>query len=86
MDPLQNITSVGLIGLGAMGKPMAKNLARKLPEHINLQVYDVFPAAGNELCSSYPGKVYQAANPADLASKSVRIAFYLLFVKKKILP
>ena len=65
---------VGFIGLGAMGKPMAGNLAKKLPPDSLIHVFDVVQAAVDELCTEFPNRVVKSANAKEVAEKSVRIA------------
>ncbi len=65
--------SVGFIGLGAMGKPMAGHLANKLPTNSLIHVFDVVEAAVDELCKEYPNRVIKSANAKAVAEKSVRI-------------
>jgi 3-hydroxyisobutyrate dehydrogenase-like beta-hydroxyacid dehydrogenase len=65
--------SVGFIGLGAMGKPMAGHLANKLPPETLIYVFDVVQAAVDELCAEFPNKVVKSSNAKDVAEKSVRI-------------
>lgn len=66
-------TAVGFIGLGAMGKPMAGHLAKKLPPDTVIYVFDVMQAAVDELRSEFPGRVVKSANAKEVAEKSVRI-------------
>jgi 3-hydroxyisobutyrate dehydrogenase-like beta-hydroxyacid dehydrogenase len=65
--------SVGFIGLGAMGKPMAEHLAKKLPPETLIYVFDVVQAAVDELCTEFPNKVVKSVNAKEVAGKSVRI-------------
>ncbi|PYH92319.1 6-phosphogluconate dehydrogenase C-terminal domain-like protein, partial [Aspergillus ellipticus CBS 707.79] len=51
---LSDFTSVGFIGLGAMGKHMASQLALKLPPNARLHIYDIARAPMEELTSKYP--------------------------------
>jgi 3-hydroxyisobutyrate dehydrogenase len=67
-------SSVGFIGLGAMGKPMAEHLAKKLPPETLIYVFDVVQAAMDQLCTEFPNRVVKCANAKDLAEKSVRVA------------
>ena len=55
---------IGFIGLGIMGRPMAKNLIKAGYE---LVVYDVVGAAVDELCGC---GAERGANPADVAAKA----------------
>ncbi|KAL2837701.1 NAD binding domain of 6-phosphogluconate dehydrogenase-domain-containing protein [Aspergillus pseudoustus] len=63
-------TSVGFIGLGAMGKPMAEQLAIKLPTNVPLIVYDIVASAVTDLVERYPGKVLAGKSPLDVTAKS----------------
>lgn len=53
---------VGFIGLGNIGKPMAKNL---LGQSFGAMVYDVFPAA----CEEFKAAGAEVANPAHMGSQ-----------------
>lgn len=64
--------SVGFIGLGLMGKPMVQNLAKKLPSGTRIHVHDVVTAAIDELCNSYPDKVFRCENAKEVTEQSVR--------------
>ncbi len=55
---------IGFIGLGIMGKPMSKNLLKKGHE---LVVYDIVPAAMDEVAAAGAAK---GASAADAASRS----------------
>ncbi|KAJ5677042.1 uncharacterized protein N7477_002675 [Penicillium maclennaniae] len=46
--------NVGFIGLGAMGYPMAANLATKLPEGSKVYVFDIFKGALESFTKSHP--------------------------------
>ena len=63
--------SVGFIGLGAMGKPMAINLARKLPHGSQIHVHDVVLAAVDEVYEISPGTIVKCANAMEVTEKSV---------------
>ncbi len=56
--------NIGFVGLGIMGKPMARNLMKAGYE---LTVYDLFPAPVEELAAEGASA---ASSPADVASKS----------------
>ena len=56
--------NIGFIGLGIMGKPMAKNL---LAAGKSLVVYDIVPAAVEELVSAGAEK---GTSPRDVAERS----------------
>lgn len=55
---------IGFVGLGIMGKPMARNLMKAGYE---VTVYDLFPDPVEELAGEGAGK---GESPADVASKS----------------
>jgi 3-hydroxyisobutyrate dehydrogenase len=63
--------SVGFIGLGLMGKPMVENLAKKLPSGTCINVHDVLAAAVDELCSSYPERVFRCGSAKEVTEQSV---------------
>ncbi|KAK5655103.1 hypothetical protein OQA88_6002 [Cercophora sp. LCS_1] len=62
--------TLGFIGLGAMGKPMVTNLAKKLPSGSIIQVYDIVTAPAEELTTHFPGIVNQCFSASEVASKS----------------
>ncbi|KAL3443405.1 NAD binding domain of 6-phosphogluconate dehydrogenase-domain-containing protein [Aspergillus insuetus] len=64
------ITSLGFIGLGAMGKPMAAQLATKLPATVQLIVYDIVDTAVQDLATRYPSKVLAGESPVDVTARS----------------
>lgn len=71
---MSDFRTVGFIGLGAMGLPMAEQLATKLPAESRLCVYDVNAAAMDDLarrCSSLGRGVDTGESPRDVASQSV---------------
>ena len=65
--------TLGFIGLGAMGWPMAGHLADKLPQQTKIYVFDVVGSLMDDLCAKYPKKVSKAKNARDVAEKSVRV-------------
>ncbi|KAK3933631.1 NAD binding domain of 6-phosphogluconate dehydrogenase-domain-containing protein [Diplogelasinospora grovesii] len=58
---------IGFIGLGAMGKPMVVNLAKKLPRGSRLYIYDVVPDAMDELSASFPDIIVRCTCARDVA-------------------
>ena len=60
------MTTIGFIGLGIMGKPMARNLARA---GFSLVLHSRSQASVDELVAEIPGAV-AAANPAEVARAS----------------
>jgi 3-hydroxyisobutyrate dehydrogenase len=67
-----SVSNIGFIGLGAMGFPMAEQLATKLPSTTTIIVYDVVESAINELVEKYPGKVFAGTSPKHVVENSVR--------------
>lgn len=63
---------VGFVGLGAMGKHMAEQLAIKLPAKAQVFVFDVAKGPVEELEKNYPGRIIGCTSPKDVAGKSVR--------------
>lgn len=70
MGSVEN-TSVGFIGLGAMGRPMAGHLANKLPGNTLIYVFDVVQKVIDDLCAEFPKRVVKAANAKAVAEKCV---------------
>jgi len=64
-------TTVGFIGLGAMGRPMCGHLANKLPAETKIYVFDVVQKVLDEVCAEFPNKVFASPNAKDVADKSV---------------
>ncbi|KAK4038862.1 NAD binding domain of 6-phosphogluconate dehydrogenase-domain-containing protein [Parachaetomium inaequale] len=62
--------SIGFIGLGAMGKPMATNLARSLPPGSHIHAHDTVEAPVDEFCTSFPDIAVKCASARELAEKS----------------
>lgn len=63
--------AVGFIGLGAMGVPMVRHLADKLPAEVPIYVFDIVQSVVDELPTQYKGKIFGANNARDVAAKSV---------------
>jgi 3-hydroxyisobutyrate dehydrogenase len=64
-------TSVGFIGLGAMGKPMVINLAKKLPKGSQIHVYDIVMAVVDETVALFPDSIFKCASAKEVAEKCV---------------
>ncbi|KAK4185883.1 NAD binding domain of 6-phosphogluconate dehydrogenase-domain-containing protein [Podospora australis] len=62
--------SVGFVGLGAMGRPMVANLARKLPAGSRIYVHDVVPTVVEELCTEFAGIVDKSDSAMNVAQLS----------------
>lgn len=60
-------TSVGFIGLGAMGKPMVINLAKKLPKGSRIHVYDIVTAVVDETVTLFPDSIFKCASAKEVA-------------------
>jgi 3-hydroxyisobutyrate dehydrogenase-like beta-hydroxyacid dehydrogenase len=58
---------IGFIGLGIMGKGMARNLITKIPG--DYVVWNRSAAASEELAAAFPGKVTIAATAAEVVAK-----------------
>lgn len=68
---LTDYRTVGVIGLGVMGYPMASNLAQKLPDATKLVVYDVNAEAMERFSAQFPGKAVKGKHAQDVFSQSV---------------
>ena len=64
-------SSVGFIGLGAMGLPMAGHLAAKLPEGTRIYVFDVVQSLINEACNLHPKKVTSCSSAREVSERTV---------------
>lgn len=71
MSPIDEFKSLGFIGLGAMGLPMAQHLATKLPLGSPIWVYDVVEGVVNEFCAEFPERVFKAQSAKDVAERVV---------------
>ncbi|KAK3312717.1 NAD binding domain of 6-phosphogluconate dehydrogenase-domain-containing protein [Apodospora peruviana] len=65
--------NVGFIGLGAMGLPMAANLATKLPTGSRLFVFDVSKAAMEAFTKSHPTSSEMCDSTRTVAAKATII-------------
>ncbi|GAB7349592.1 hypothetical protein MBLNU459_g0281t2 [Dothideomycetes sp. NU459] len=68
--PSADYKSIGFIGLGAMGRPMAAHLAKKLPDSTRIYVFDVAQAVVKEFAEEFPNKVFVGSSAKDVADKS----------------
>lgn len=80
---LSRFTQVGFIGLGAMGKHMAEQLAIKLPDHARVSIFDVAKPPIEELVRKYPGKVVRCTSPRKVAESSVSFASRILLKRPR---
>ncbi|KAB5513593.1 NAD binding domain of 6-phosphogluconate dehydrogenase-domain-containing protein [Coniochaeta sp. 2T2.1] len=63
-------TSIGFIGLGLMGSPMAANLARKLPPGSRIHVHDVVPSAISSLQTAFPDVIVPCSSAKEVTLRS----------------
>lgn len=63
--------SVGFIGLGTMGFPMAENLISKLPKESKLFVYDVSAESVDKFKAKFPKAVVACASAREVTEQSV---------------
>lgn len=63
--------SIGFIGLGVMGYPMVENLAKKLPQPVNVYLFDVVTQPMHMLSLQSNGKVKPCGSAKDVADKAV---------------
>ncbi|KAF2010789.1 hypothetical protein BU24DRAFT_471842 [Aaosphaeria arxii CBS 175.79] len=73
MADTHQFSTLGFIGLGAMGKPMVVHLANKLPPESKLYVFDVFEKVVDDLVAEYPGRIYKGTSAKDVAQRSETI-------------
>lgn len=66
--------SIGWIGLGVMGCPMASNLLKKMDSATLLYVFDVAKAVVDKFVEEGDGRVFACQSSKEVADKSVRIA------------
>jgi 3-hydroxyisobutyrate dehydrogenase-like beta-hydroxyacid dehydrogenase len=63
--------TLGFIGLGAMGSPMVRHLATKLPPESRIWVYDVVENLLDDICVEYPEKVVKGESAKHVAQQVV---------------
>ena len=68
---MMTAANVGFVGLGAMGLPMARQLAMKLSDAGHLYVFDIAEALVKEISEEYPAKVTGCHSAREVAEKSV---------------
>ena len=69
---ISKISGLGFVGLGAMGLPMAGHLAAKLPENIQINIFDINQSSVDQLHNDYPKRVVKCTSAKDVADKSVK--------------
>lgn len=62
---------IGFIGLGAMGKPMAVNLAKSLPSGSQIYAHDAVNMPVDELYRSFPDMIVKCTSAREVAESSV---------------
>ncbi|KAF2809404.1 uncharacterized protein BDZ99DRAFT_417287 [Mytilinidion resinicola] len=62
--------SIGFVGLGVMGYPMVENLVKKLPQSVNVYVFDVVTQPMHMLSSQSNGKVEACGSAKGVAEKA----------------
>lgn len=63
--------SIGFIGLGTMGFPMAENLISKLPPKSKLFVYDVSKESVDKFKAKFPEAVVPCGSAREVTEQSV---------------
>ena len=63
--------NIGFIGLGAMGRGMAANLAKRLSGDSKIYVYDVVDGLMNDLHSEHPDTVRKSKSAKEVSELSV---------------
>jgi len=72
---MDEISSIGFIGLGLMGLPMAENLIKKTPETTKFFVYDVVEDALNKFCNEHLTRAQAMRSSREVAEKAVCTEF-----------
>lgn len=65
------ISAIGFIGVGAMGKAMVVNIAKKTPEGTHIYINDIIKGPQDELCVAFPGKISSLSTAKEVAAKAV---------------
>jgi hypothetical protein len=68
---MDEISSIGFIGLGLMGLPMVKNLIKKTPEATKFFVYDVVEDTLNRFCDEHSTRAQATKSSREVAEKAV---------------
>lgn len=63
--------TVGWIGLGLMGYPMARNLVKKMSSDTQFYVYDVMHQNVDKFVQGGEGRVHHCTSSREVADKSV---------------
>ncbi|KAF2119449.1 3-hydroxyisobutyrate dehydrogenase mitochondrial precursor [Lophiotrema nucula] len=62
-------STLGFIGLGAMGRPMLVHLANKLPPDSRIYVFDVVEQVVDEVCDQFPERILKGSSAKDVAQQ-----------------
>lgn len=62
---------IGFIGVGAMGKYMVQNLAKKTTPETEIFLHDINQKAVDSLCDEFPGKLTGCSSASEVANKAV---------------
>lgn len=65
--------NIGFIGLGAMGRGMAANLAKRVSGDSKVYVYDVVDGLMDDLHSEHPGTVRKSKSAKEVSEISVSL-------------
>ena len=68
-------TTLGFIGLGTMGFPMAGQLIQKMPSHVRIYIFDVVKKVSDEL-SKQTQKVQVCSSAKQVAENSVCCLYF----------
>jgi 3-hydroxyisobutyrate dehydrogenase len=72
---MDEISSIGFIGLGLMGLPMVQNLIKKTPETTKFFMYDVVEDALNGFCDEHSTRAQATKSSREVAEKAVCTKF-----------
>lgn len=79
-------TSVGFVGLGIMGFPMAKNLISKLPPGSKIFIYDVFEDAINRFKALFPDAAVPCSSAREVTENSVSPSISVAARRRQTMP
>lgn len=68
---MENIKSIGFIGLGMMGVPMVENVVKKTSDSTKIYVNDIVEDPVKQLCEQYPDRVESRKTAKEIADASV---------------
>jgi pyrroline-5-carboxylate reductase len=64
--------NIGFVGVGAMGKAMVVNFARKSICGTRIFIHDINEAVVTELCTAHAGTIIKCSSAKEVAEKTVR--------------